>query len=295
MKYEKPALTFDQQIELLQSRGLIVDDIAVAASYLSNISYYRLSAYMLPLKVVGEDRFLDGTTFEDILRLYLFDREFRLLIFDTIEKVEVAFRTQMSYHISLSGGPYWFESRSYFDSASRWQAQLLKIDEEVARAKEVFKEHFFEKYDEHERMPVWMTTEVLSLGLLSKIYRNLKMSPEKKKIARHFGLITPFVLESWMQTITYVRNICAHHSRLWNRTLTVRPQLLESPSGLWITHPATNDKSYYLSCCLLYMMKAVNPKTRFSEHFRELLNRYPQIPLARMGFPDRWGEQKFWQ
>ncbi|MGB7201042.1 MAG: Abi family protein [Pyrinomonadaceae bacterium] len=107
MLYEKPALTFEKQIELLESRGLRVTDKSRAANYLSNISYYRLSAYMLPLKVSGSDDFIDGTTFDEVLGLYLFDREFRLLIFDVIERIEVAFRTQMSYQLALDAGPLW--------------------------------------------------------------------------------------------------------------------------------------------------------------------------------------------
>lgn len=294
MKYEKGALTFEQQIELLQSRGLEVDDIGLAANYLSNISYYRLSAYMLPLKVPGEDRFIDGTTFENILDLYLFDREFRLLIFDVIEKLEIAFRTQMSYHHSLTGGPYWFENRLHFRDADRWRQQLESIDSEVDRAKEVFKDHFFAKYDEHERMPIWMTSEVLSLGLLSKLYRNLSMSAEKKKIAQQFGIANPVVLESWMQSMTYVRNICAHHSRLWNRILTVRPNYLERPIDLWIDDRPANDKSYYLTCCFLYMLRSINPNTRFVAHLKTLLNRYPNLKLSSMGFTDGWETQPFW-
>ena len=97
MRYTKPALTFEQQIELLENRGLQFPDKDKAAHYLSNISYYRLSAYMLPLKIQGQERFQDGVVFDDVLQLYIFDREFRLLIFDVVEKLEVAFRTQMSY------------------------------------------------------------------------------------------------------------------------------------------------------------------------------------------------------
>ena len=158
MKYDKPALTFEKQIEMLESRGLVVPDKVRAANYLSNINYYRLSAYMLPLKVVGGEQFIASTTFDNVLQLYLFDREFRLLIFDVIERLEIAFRTQMSYQLSLDGGPYWYEDRNYFRDADRWRKQLESIDSEIDRAREVFKDHFFEKYDEHTRMPIWMTS-----------------------------------------------------------------------------------------------------------------------------------------
>jgi abortive infection bacteriophage resistance protein len=296
MKYDKPALTFDKQIELLESRGLTVNDKARAANYLSNISYYRLSAYMLPLKVPGTNEFQSGATFDDVLDLYLFDREYRLLIFDAIERVEIAFRTQMSYQLAHDGGgPFWYEDRNHFRDANRWREQLENIDTEVNRAKEVFKDHFFQKYDENERMPIWMTSEVLSFGLLSKIYRNLKMSDGKKRIARQFGIGNPMVLESWMQSITYVRNICAHHSRLWNRILTVRPVYLERPTNLWITNEPDNQKAYYFTCCVLYLLRSINPKTRFASHLRTLLGRYPKTKLESMGFPDTWERDEFWK
>lgn len=295
MKYTKGPLTFEMQIELLKSRGLSVPDEKRAANYLSNINYYRLSAYMLPLKMQGTDRFIEGTTFDDILDLYLFDRELRLLVFDVIERIEIAFRTQMSYQLSFHGGPYWFEDRSYFRDTGRWVNQLKNLDTEVERAKEVFKEHFFQKYDEHQRMPIWMTSEVLSLGLLSKIYRNLNMSVGKKRIAHHFGLPTPYVLESWMQSITYVRNICAHHSRLWNRILTNRPSFLSKPTNVWLTPEPDNDKAYYFICCILYLLRSVNPDTRFVAHFKSLLSRYPKLDKLAMGFPSNWEAEPFWR
>ena len=140
-----------------------------------------------------------------------------------------------------------------------------------------------------------MTSEVLSLGLLSKLYRNLKMSDGKKRVAGHFGLSNPYVLESWMQSITYVRNICAHHSRLWNRVLTNRPSYLESPTNRWITLSPNNQKVYYFTCCVLYMLRSINPDSRFVKHFKDLLSRYPTISIEAMGFPSDWERDAFWE
>jgi abortive infection bacteriophage resistance protein len=294
MKYAKPPLPFEKQIALLESRGLTVPDHAKAANYLSNISYYRLSAYMLPFKVNGKDDFVPGTTFDDILYLYVFDRELRLLVFDAVEKLEIAFRTQMSYHHSLNFGPYWFEDKKHFIKPDLWLNHLEMIDSEVERAKEVFKDHFFSKYKVHKRMPIWMTSEVLSLGLLSKIYRNLVSSKEKKKIARHFGISNSAVLESWLQAMTYARNVCAHHSRFWNRVLTIKPNYLKSPTNTWLRGGLRYDKPYYLICCLLYMLRSVNPQTRFATRFKCLLGRYPKIDRSAMGFPSDWESEKFW-
>ena len=100
--YTKPALTYDKQIELLESRGLQITDKARAKRHLSNVSYYRLSAYMLPFKEMDEngvvkDKFLPNTTWDNVYDLYKFDRKLRLLVFDAIERIEIALRTQIIY------------------------------------------------------------------------------------------------------------------------------------------------------------------------------------------------------
>lgn len=296
MKYTKPPLTISDQIKLLESRGLIISDKNKAEKYLSNISYYRLSAYMYPFKDLAENKFVNETTFEKVLDLYLFDRELRLLVFDAIERIEVAFRTQLIYQPAMSGGAFWFEDESYFDDKARHLEHLRKLDKEVDDSYEVFINHFFNKYDENETPPVWMSFEVVSFAVLSKFYQNLKFSDFKKSIARHFGLNNPKILQSWIRSLTYVRNICAHHARLWNRTLTNKPTILQTPSKQWIADAVpNNEKIYYFLCCLLYLLREINPETRFVEKLKILISKYPNTPLDAMGFPENWESEKFWQ
>ena len=298
MKYNKPALSIDQQIDLLIQRGLIIKDVAKAQNYLSNISYYRLSAYALPFQINNspDHRFITNTTFDSILDLYLFDRELRLLIFDVIERLEIAFRTQIIYNYSTNHGPLWFEDPKHFTNNFYYSKNLSKIDEEIERSGEVFIDHFRSKYTSSNRPPAWMTFEVISMGLLSKVYRNLAMSDTKKAISKHFQVPTPYILESWMQSLTYVRNICAHHSRLWNRILTLKPQLLKKTNSPFLKHRDINPTKLYafLSCCL-YLLKVINPNTNFGNHFRELLQKYPDVRLKSMGFPEKWEEEILWK
>lgn len=297
MKYIKPPLTIPEQIKLLESRGLIIANKIKAEKYLSNISYYRLSAYLYPFKDLATDRFTNGTTFDKVLNLYLFDRELRLLIFDAIEKIEIAFRTQLIYQPALSGGAFWFRDAANFDDITRMNEHNFQLETEVARSSEVFVEHFKTKYTEEEVPPVWMSFEVLSLGLLSKFYQNLKFSSQAKKdIAKHFGLNESLILQSWIRTITYVRNICAHHSRLWNRVLTSRPKILRKPSRIWITQSApNNEKIYYFLCCLWYLLREINPESNVVENLNLLFAKYPNTPLKDMDFPENWENEKFWK
>lgn len=251
---------------------------------------------MYPFKDLATDEFATGTTFENVLDLYLFDREFRLLIFDAIERLEIAFRTQLIYHPALTGGAFWFENTTNFENTFRLNEHLAQLDEEVNRSGEVFIDHFFTKYDEENTPPVWMSFEVISLGLLSKFYQNLKFIQAKKEIARHFGLSEPRIFQSWIRSITYVRNICAHHSRLWNRILTNRPTIIRRPSKQWISDTSpNNEKIYYFLCCLWYLLQEVNPETKFVEKLKSLFVKYPTTSKDAMGFPNNWKNEAFWQ
>ena len=297
MKYTKPPLKISDQIKLLESRGLIIKDKIKAEKYLSNISYYRFSAYLYPFKDLATDKFAHRTTFEKVLDLYLFDRELRLLIFDGIERIEIAFRTQLIYQPAMVSGAFWFQDALNFDDVGRMNEHNYQLENEVTRSSEVFIEHFKTKYDDEDVPPVWMSFEVLSLGLLSKFYQNLKFSSQAKKdIAKHFGLNESLILQSWIRSITYVRNICAHHSRLWNRTLTSRPKILRKPSRIWInTSAPNNEKIYYFLCCLWYLLREINPETSFVEKLKTLFVKYPDTPIQAMDFPANWESDPFWQ
>ncbi|MCY7376196.1 MAG: Abi family protein [Pyrinomonadaceae bacterium] len=141
MKYTKPPLTISDQIKLLESRGLIISHKTKAEKYLANISYYRLSAYMYSFKDLVTDEFADGTTFEKVLDLYLFDRELRLLIFDAIERIEIAFRTQLIYQPAMIGGAFWFRDASNFDDIARMNEHNYQLENEVSTQAKVMK-HF---------------------------------------------------------------------------------------------------------------------------------------------------------
>ena len=298
MKYAKPPLTIPDQIKLLESRGLIIPDRKIAEKYLANISYYRLSAYMYPFKDLATDTFVNDVSFDEIIDLYVFDRELRLLIFDAIETIEIVFRTQLIYQPSISGGgAFWFEDPSNFDDVSRMNDHLQKLDDEVDRSGEVFIDHFFSKYDEEKTPPVWMAFEVLTLGLLSRYYQNMKASLRAKTdIANHFGVSQPIVFQSWIRSITYVRNICAHHSRLWNRVLTNKPVIPRTPPSRWISQRTpNNEKIYYFLCCLTYMLRALQPKTTFIERLKSLFVKHPNVSKAAMGFPDNWEDENLWK
>ena len=299
MKYTKPPLSIAQQIQTLKDRGLIITDESRAARYLSFISYYRFRAYTYPYQNNADKQhpFKPNTTFDQILNTYLFDRKIRLLVFDAIERIEIAFRTQIIYHYSMKYGSQWYENSELFRKETLFKKDLRIIDKEVQRSYETFIKHYKKKYNQPSRPPAWMTLETASLGLLSKIYENLKLSDEKKLIAHTFQLKHPFILESWMHSLSVIRNIAAHHGRLWNRDVSAAS--MKNPKqtiAIWLDNRnLQKGKLYLVLSSIVFLLNTIIPAHHFIEKFNHLIAQYPDIPLNQMGFPVGWEKEKLWQ
>ena len=314
--YNKPPLTYAKQVELLISRGLLILDKKCAERHLSNISYYRLSAYMRPYKQIVDgviiDDFIPGTTWDMVYRLYVFDRKLRLLVFDAIERLEVAIRAQIIYQLSLKYGSHWQDEKSIFRSPQRislrdgrevekdvYKDIQRHIKEQLNSNKaEKFIRHYCSKYDSPENPPSWMSVEVMYFNHLSKICTALRERADKTEIAAYFSL-PPDIFCSWLHTINYVRNICAHHARLWNRELDITPKVLSFPKkNMWISKPNTvkNSRIYYFLCMLNYLLQTINPTSAFKQRLKELLDTYSDIvSLHVMGFPHDWMNEEMWE
>lgn len=222
--YGKQALTYTDQINQLKARGLSIGDEAKAAHLLEVVSYYRLSGYWFPLLADKQTHlFKPNASFETAFSLYCFDRELRKLALAELEKIEVAVRAKMIYILSHRHGPFWFQEPHLFVNPVSHANSLSKIGEEFNRSDEEFIVTFRNKYTE-PLPPSWMTLEITSFGSLSMLYKNLKPGKEKREIAHYFGLADS-VFETWLHSIVYLRNVCAHHSRLWNRAMSIRPQI----------------------------------------------------------------------
>ena len=293
--FDKPPLNYDDQIQLLKSRGLSIQDEDKALHILQVISYYRLSGYWFPLledKV--NHKFKSNTEFETAFNLYKFDREFRLLILGELEKIEVAVRSQMIQQLSLKISPFWFEHVSQFKKAHVHKKTIDKISDELKRSDEEFILKFKEKY-QNEFPPSWMTLEVTSFGSLSVLFSALNPGRAKRDIANYFGL-NERTFQSWLHSIVYLRNVCAHHSRLWNRDIRVKPQIPDNPKKQWLKNSEIeNDKVYFLLSMILYLIQTINPKNSITSRFKSLLTKYPNVDVKAMGFPDNWEEESLWK
>ncbi len=293
--YTKPPLSIQDQITLLQGRGLIINNIPKAEHLLSNLSYYRLSGYWYPLlqdKVTHN--FKPGATFEKAFNLYCFDRELRLMILSELEKIEVALRAKLVFILSHEHNPFWFREPHLFQSPDKHRKSIVKISNEYQRSDIVFIKAFKNKYSD-VYPPSWITMEILSMGTLSMIYSNLKPIRGKNDVANYFGLDKK-VFSSWLHSLVYVRNICAHHSRLWNRVLGIQPRTIRNPRNQWIVNSGvSNKKTYYILCILLYLLQTVNPNNTFPSKFRALHAKYSNVDLNAMGFHTDWSNEPLWQ
>lgn len=174
--YTKKAFTIEQQIEQLKQRGLEITEEDNGEHHLKHISYYRLAGYWWPMQSDKvEHIFKKGSRFRDVINLYNFDRELRILLFDVIEKIEISLRTKLIYHLSHEFDPWWFQDTTLFISIPELIKTLSNIEEEISRSKDIFiKEHQKKHKDDGRFPPAWKSLELTSFGSLSKLYGNLK-------------------------------------------------------------------------------------------------------------------------
>lgn len=293
MRYLKPPLTFDQQLDLLRQRGLTVHDPARALRWLRSVSYYRLSAYFPPFK--DGEQFCPEVDFNEIAGLYIFDRKLRLLVLDAIERIEVAIRTSVTYEIGHAYGTFGHTDPANFAPKfdhQRFMRELLDEERRAKETKETFALHYRKQYAEETHLPVWMATELLSFGTISRLYQSLHPKL-KQKVAAPYDVDAQFLV-SWLHTLTYVRNVCAHHKRLWNRHFAIKPRF-PSHNPAWPHQVPDNKKLYAVLIVLRHMMMVNSPNSKWAGRLHDLLAAHPTVPQSAMGFPTGWQKLATWR
>lgn len=285
MHFKKPFKTIDEQIELLCSRGIVINDLEVAKYYLSHINYYRLSGYWLLFEKDHQThQFREGTKFEDILNLYQFDRELRLIVLDAIERIEVSLRARWSYFFAQDYGSHCFMNSSLFRKYHLWEKDMKRLENEINRSNEDFILHYKNKYSDPDLPPIWVISEVISFGSLSRWYDNLKPMKIRKAIASEYDLDNR-VLASFLRHLTEVRNVCAHHSRLWNRKFTVTFQLPKHPKHLVsLLNHSEKRKLYNTLIMLNFFLDIISPRHSWKKRLLDLMQKH-KIDASLMGFP----------
>ena len=331
--YAKPWLDIDEQLRLLQQRGLTISDEAKARDYLERIGYYRLSGYWFAFRErSGElcvinpaaqgkhnhskpgrlplEQFKPGACFQNAVDLYVFDKKLRLLAMDALERIEISLRVDISHHLGAKHRFTYLQPALFHENFAieldtktgviphhHWLAKQATL---ITRSKEDFIRHNRDKYG--LPLAIWVACEVWDFGCMSKLFDGL-IEADQDQIARHYGISNGRVFASWLRSLNYLRNVCAHHSRLWNRNITDQPKLpsINELPALAGFHGNSHRlaRPFLLLCMAQHLMQHINPGSTWGQRFKQLLlEGFPAIDhlglnLAGMGADDGW-EQRHW-
>ncbi|MDP1720499.1 MAG: Abi family protein, partial [Candidatus Nanopelagicaceae bacterium] len=272
--YKKRYLTFEEQLELIKSRGLEVTDDDMALDYLRRIGYYHLSAYWYSFRQISplnsheaevipsrSDEFISGCSFQHVVELYVFDKRLRLLLLDAIERIEVAIRVDVAYLLG-SKDPFAHSNPDLLHGKftkkinprtekTDYETWIAKHEKKEISAKDDFARHFREKYG--FPLPIWVAVELWDFGMLSMFYQGMAIA-DKEVIATRYGIPNWQIMESWLRSLNFIRNVTAHHGRLWNRNLIDQPKLPrigEIPSFDPVVKVPLIESRLYVDLCIL--------------------------------------------
>lgn len=320
--YTKTSTSIAQQIAKIEQRDLVITDRSKAEKYLRNIGYYRLSGYWFPFRksqIVKTDskeylevldNFRDGVDFAHIVDLYVFDKQLRLIMMDVLERIEISLRTAVVLHMGKKGR-FAHRQKQFFDGKftvprkerrgrSKFDDFIDIIDGKHSNSKEDFIKHFNRKYTGD--VPLWISAELWDFGNLSMFIAGLKFK-DQRAIAAQYGIDRPQLLPSWIRTLAFIRNVCAHHGRLWNKPLIAEPIAPKVGEFSQLDHMAGTDNKFYreqfyaAAVIARYFQLQINPTSSWGERFVSVIQSFPDAPyiaLKQAGFPDKWEDLDIW-
>ena len=296
---------------------MVISDDALAQSFLNRIGYYRLSGYWYPYRqsngagpnLVVDDNFRLGTKFSEVVELYVFDKKLRLVMMDIIERIEIALRVQITLELGKAGPQAHrdsaalhtnFQRPSSPTSTESRHAKWLRLhDASFVQSKEEFAKHFKLKYP-GENPPIWIAAELWDFGAMSILYSGMKKS-QQETIAKFFGVPSFQIMETWLRALSVTRNICAHHSRLWNKPNAVQPRWPTAAECPDLGHIASNTHAqtrvYAIACISAYFLKTINPNSRWVHRFKDVTSSFPNsqsVNISSAGFPVDWQNANLW-
>lgn len=306
MRFSKNPTQYDEQVSLLRDRGMVIGDEDLLGRWLKTVGYYRLSAYWLFYELAPEDgktrskRFANGTSFEDVIALYTFDRKLRLLLMEALERIEIAIRTSWTYHFAHAHGPHAFMDAANFNSGWDHARQIVLLSNRIEKSAEQFIEHYRGKYDDPYLPPIWAITETFSFTELSKWLSMTGNRTVRAKVAHDLGLPSKEILESSLEALSLMRNVAAHHGRLWNRRFVKRLPNIKRFRDDLVVHEngdqrQTDNLIYNIMVLLIRLMRHQAADTSFPSRLRQLVGEVDDGKRGAMGFPADWRARPAWQ
>lgn len=277
----KNPATIDAQIAKLQSRGCIIEDMAHARKMLSEVNYYRLVHYF-SVFLVSKNRYREGTSFEQVARIYDFDRMLRCTILTVLEEIEISTRAAVSNYHAIKYGALGYMNPNAFDRNHKHQHFLSKVDRMIeANTGEELVTHHMNKYG--GAFPLWVLMELFSFGTLNNFYIDLKPE-DKKAIAEDYFDTSAKCLENWLQCLSDLRNHCAHYNRLYANGL---PSVPRQPQD--VERPMSNTLLDYLIIMRKLYRRPEMWHDEFLVRLEALFKKYEDdIDLMQLGFGSNW-------
>lgn len=294
-QYPKTILTIQQQIQSYIDAGMDISSLQEVEEAMRTIGYYRLRGYSFQLYDNISKKYKAGTKFRDILKLYYFDQRLSNLIFFTISKIEVALRARLVETLLEYGDALILQDSSIFKDKKKYWQNMSIVSSEIARSNDLFIKHNFNKYE--GEVPIWAVVEIISFGTLSKLIKNLKTGPDGAyaKLAENYkyisikgNMVKPSqkMLTSWVQAITILRNICAHNSRIYNRTIHTTPEILIRDR---ISPKPAHNGLYQIILAMKYLKPTDREWKEFMGELKKLFkDNEDVISLETMNFPKDW-------
>lgn len=298
--YTKQAKTTPQLLAHLLAKGLAVPDQAKALHSLDLIGYYRLLIYMRPLQNSHTKIFYPAVEFDDVMALYDFDRRLRLICLDAVERIEVALRAAITNTLAPdpAAGPHFYLDATHFSNAPGHTAFMKAVcDPNTAKHQPV--DHYLKTYHTPPHAPIWAILEAVTFGPLSHLYANLQIS-HRKAIAIAFGFDEK-VLVNWFKSINMLRNVCAHHSRLWNKNNLVNAPLQVNALKAEFPSHADRGRVAARAVTLVALLRVIDPTSNWKQRFKSVVQSCPAGTLQKaglaetiMGFSPGWDQRAFW-
>ena len=294
-QYPKKILSIPQQIQSYIDAGMEITSYAEVEKALKSVGFYRLRGYSFNLYDNAVKKYIPGTKFEDVFNLYQFDEKLSVLIFSAITKIEVALRVRLAEALLIHGEPLILQDSSIFKDKKQYWQNMSAISSEISRSNDVFIKHNFDNHD--GEVPVWAAVEVLSFGTLSKIIKNLKTGTGSTYsiLATNYqyqsekGIqVTPSkkMFSSWVQSVSVLRNMCAHHSRIYNRTIHTAPEILNTDK---VMPASAHNGLYQILLAMKYLRSSNEDWTIFVDKFDKLIQKNNSIiSLTAMNLPIDW-------
>jgi abortive infection bacteriophage resistance protein len=298
----------EEQLELLKSRGMTVPDEERALHFLRRVGYYRLSGYFYPFRIIEEcdndafrrsDQFIEASNFDDVIALYLFDRKLRLLALDALERIELAVQVDIAYllgrHDPFAHHDHRFLDKGFVKKTGNfgYQGWLENYHSLLKRSKAAFVEHNLAKYG---RLPIWAAVEVFDFGCLSVFFNGIN-GRDKQAISAKYGFTDGKSIASWLRSLNYIRNVSAHHGRLWNCNVVERASV---PRNFEQLRTVENERSFLYFCIMKHMLDVICPDSSWGNRFKKLTEAFPNVrngavSIEKMGVPDGWKSWELWQ